>query len=166
RLAHDIGLENAAALATAFYQNTLRLQQNEASRRYVAMASQPDVAQLRVDLPGRYVYPQQGDNMGCRLSNALEFAMQRGARRPVLIGSDAPTMPGHLLSMAHRALATHDVVLGPALDGGYYLIGLTCPQPALFECIDWSTDRVLQQTLDRARALNLRVFCLPYWYDV
>mgnify|MGYP000582468159 CR=1 FL=1 len=69
----------AAALATAFYEDTLRLQQDEALRCYVAVASQPDVAQLRVDLPGRYVYPQQGDDMGRRLSNALEFAMQRGA---------------------------------------------------------------------------------------
>ena len=49
---------------------------------------------------------------------------------------------------------------------GYYLVGLTSPQPGLFEGIDWSTERVLQQTLDRARALNLRVFCLPYWYDI
>jgi glycosyltransferase A (GT-A) superfamily protein (DUF2064 family) len=104
--------------------------------------------------------------MGERLHAALAFPMKRGARRPVLIGTDSPTLPGHLLGMAHRALATHDAGIGPALDGGYYLIGLTGHQPALFEGIDWSTGRVLQQTLDRARAANLRVFCLPYWYDV
>jgi glycosyltransferase A (GT-A) superfamily protein (DUF2064 family) len=104
--------------------------------------------------------------MGERLRNALDFAKQRGASRPILIGSDSPTLPPHLLSMAHRALGTHDVVLGPAIDGGYYLVGLSKPAPALFRDIDWSTDRVLQQTLTHARNENLRVFCLPYWYDI
>lgn len=166
RLAADIGPVSAATMATAFYHDTLCLQERAASKRYVALASQPDVAQARLDLPGRYVYPQQGDDMGERLSNALEFAIQRGASRPVLIGSDSPTLPPNLIAMAHRALETHDVVIGPALDGGYYLIGVTRPLPALFKDIDWSTDRVLQQTLERARSLNLRVFWLPYWYDV
>jgi rSAM/selenodomain-associated transferase 1 len=166
RLAADIGAENAAALATAFFHDTLRLQESEADRRYIAIASQPDVAELRSALPGHYVYPQRGADMGERLLNALDFALQHGAKRPVLIGSDSPTLPGHLVRMAHRALATHDAVLGPALDGGYYLIGLTRRQPVLFEGIEWSTERVLQQTLDRARAAGLSVFCLPYWYDV
>ena len=84
----------------------------------------------------------------------------------MLIGSDSPTLPGHLLDMASRALATHDVVLGPATDGGYYPIGLQTPRPGIFEGIDWSTGAVLEQTLTRCRDAGLRVFFLPTWYDI
>ena len=104
--------------------------------------------------------------MGVRLYGAFEEAFSRAARRPVLIGSDSPTLPGHLLTVAARALEAHDVVIGPARDGGYYLIGLRKPRPDLFAGIDWSTDRVLSQTIDRARTAGLSVFYLPYWYDV
>jgi glycosyltransferase A (GT-A) superfamily protein (DUF2064 family) len=60
----------------------------------------------------------------------------------------------------------HDVVLGPAEDGGYYLIGLKWRQPRLFEAIAWSTGRVLAQTLERADSFGLRVHLLPPWYDI
>ena len=84
----------------------------------------------------------------------------------MLIGTDSPTLPSHLLSVAHSALATHDVVLGPADDGGYYLIGMNGLHRSLFEVIDWSTERVLSQTLERARSAGLSVFLLPPWYDI
>ena len=68
--------------------------------------------------------------------------------------------------MAARALEAHDVVIGPAYDGGYYLIGLRRPRPDLFAGIDWSTERVLAQTVDRVHKAGLSAFYLPFWYDV
>jgi rSAM/selenodomain-associated transferase 1 len=85
-----------------------------------------------------------------------------------LVNSDSPTLPSGLLTLAAEALAApgERVVLGPAEDGGYYLIGAKAAHAHLFEDIAWSTDRVAEQTRGRARALGLEVIELPVWYDV
>src|SRR5207237_7946303 len=85
-----------------------------------------------------------------------------------LVKSDSPTLPTELLVDAARALAAPGdrLVLGPAEDGGYYLIGLKQPHPRLFEDIAWSTDHVFRQTLDRSAELRLETVTLPAWYDV
>ncbi|MDQ3174707.1 MAG: DUF2064 domain-containing protein [Acidobacteriota bacterium] len=85
-----------------------------------------------------------------------------------LIDSDSPTLPTALLQSAVAALARDGdrVVLGPADDGGYYLIGLKRAHPYLFHKVDWSTSGVLSQTIDRANAIDLEIELLPAWYDV
>jgi glycosyltransferase A (GT-A) superfamily protein (DUF2064 family) len=85
-----------------------------------------------------------------------------------LIDSDSPTVPPAAFSEAARILATAQdcVVLGPSDDGGYYLIGLKKTHHSLFENIDWSTELVLEQTMERARQIDLKVHLLPTWYDV
>ena len=86
---------------------------------------------------------------------------------PVLaIGADAPGVDADVIAAAVRALGTCDVVLGPATDGGYYLIGLNRPAPALFDGIAWSTSRVLRQTVAHCRASGLTVARLPPLRDV
>ncbi len=89
--------------------------------------------------------------------------------RPVLLrGSDTPDLPGEIVQEATEALTTGnaEVVLGPARDGGYYLVGLNAPRPELFRDIAWSTPRVLADTLKLARSLGLRVHLLPAWRDI
>ena len=85
-----------------------------------------------------------------------------------MVNADSPTLPTDLLVQAVRGLAEPGdrVVLGPAADGGYYLIGLKHFHRRLFEAIDWSTERVYRQTLVRAREIGLPVASLPEWYDV
>jgi glycosyltransferase A (GT-A) superfamily protein (DUF2064 family) len=85
-----------------------------------------------------------------------------------LLNSDSPTLPTAYLAAAATALAVPGdrVVLGPSIDGGYYLIGLKRLHRRLFEDIDWSTERVLAQSQSRARELGLPVHQLPSWYDV
>ena len=78
------------------------------------------------------------------------------------IGSDAPTLPREHLRAARDALASHDVVLGPSTDGGYWLVGARRPAPELFDGMTYGHDRVLTETLARARGCAL----LPFWYDV
>jgi rSAM/selenodomain-associated transferase 1 len=117
-------------------------------------------------LSGATAYLQAGTDLGERLASAFERAFTLGARRPVLVGSDSPTLPGHLLAVADRALERFDVVLGPAFDGGYYAIGLRKPEARLFQAINWTGSHVLAQTIDRARQLDLSVFYLPQWHDV
>jgi hypothetical protein len=85
-----------------------------------------------------------------------------------LINSDSPTLPVAYLVTAATALAAPGdrIVLGPSMDGGYYLIGMKRPHAGLFEDIAWSTDQVFSQTLARAESLGASVFELPNWYDV
>jgi rSAM/selenodomain-associated transferase 1 len=112
--------------------------------------------------------PQRGADLGERLSNILTDLLDRGHAGAIAVDSDSPTLPMAYVAEAATALsgATCDVVLGPCEDGGYYLVGLRGPQPALFEGIPWSTDAVFAMTLERARAQGLSVHVLPRWFDV
>jgi uncharacterized protein len=166
RLAAGIGAEQAAKLAHAFFQDSLDLAKTESRRLFVAVAPSDALPEFASGLQDAIVYLQLGEDMGQRLANAFEGAFARGATSPVLIGSDSPTLPGHLLSVASRGLQSHDVVLGPALDGGYYAIGLSKSAPSLFEGIDWDSERVLAQTVERAERAGLSTFFLPPWYDI
>ena len=85
-----------------------------------------------------------------------------------MLNSDSPTLPTALLSETAEALARPGdrAVLGPSSDGGYYLLGLKTAHRRLFEDIAWSTERVAEQTLERAREIGLEVYRLPVWYDV
>jgi glycosyltransferase A (GT-A) superfamily protein (DUF2064 family) len=84
----------------------------------------------------------------------------------VLVGTDVPSLPLSHYRQAFDALAAHELVLGPAQDGGYYLIGLTRPAAELFHDIPWSGPHVLAATRDRAAKVGLRVASLPTWRDI
>jgi rSAM/selenodomain-associated transferase 1 len=166
RLAADVGTERALALCDAFVRDSIDLAGNQARRLYIACSPAGATGVFDTLTPGARCFAQPDAGFGQRLLHAFETAIRDGARHPVLIGTDSPTLPEHLLEVAHRALAKHDVVLAPADDGGYYMIGMTTANAALFEGKDRSAERVLAQTLRRARAAALSVFMLPPWYDV
>lgn len=111
---------------------------------------------------------QRGVAFGDRLFNAVEDVLGSGYASVCLINSDSPTLPQDMLRAAVASLSKSGdrVVLGAAEDGGYYLIGLKQAHRRLFEDIDWSTSRVLAQTLERARELELEIQVLPAWYDI
>ena len=106
--------------------------------------------------------------LGLSLFDAAEDLLGAGYGGACLVNADSPTLPTSALLDAAAALrAPGDrVVLGPAIDGGYYLIGLKQPHQRLFEDIAWSTERVFRQTVERAASLSLPVVTLPTWYDV
>jgi rSAM/selenodomain-associated transferase 1 len=112
--------------------------------------------------------PQRGDGFGERLAFAAADLFQCGFTSVCLIDSDSPTVAADVYAKAVELLSKPGdrVVLGPSNDGGYYLIGLKRNRPELFERIDWSTERVLEQTKQRARELDLEVGPLPTGYDV
>jgi rSAM/selenodomain-associated transferase 1 len=111
---------------------------------------------------------QRGDAFGERLTLAGEDLLRVGFSSFCLIDSDSPTVPQHAYADAARLLSEPGdrMVLGPSDDGGYYLIGLKQSHRRVFEEIDWSTERVAEQTLQRAREIGLEVHLLPTWYDV
>ena len=110
--------------------------------------------------------PQGEGDLGRRMHLAFSEAFEQGMRRVVVVGTDSPGIrPAHL-ARAFHALRRRDVVVGPARDGGYYLIGLSRPAPDLFDGIPWGTGEVLQRTLDAAAASNRRVSLLDPLEDV
>jgi rSAM/selenodomain-associated transferase 1 len=112
--------------------------------------------------------PQRGDKFGERLYFAVEDLFKCGFASVCLIDSDSPTVPAENFAKAVELLSTTEdlVVLGPSDDGGYYLIGVKRPHRQLFEQIDWSTERVLNQTIQRATEIGLEHKLLPSGYDV
>jgi rSAM/selenodomain-associated transferase 1 len=112
------------------------------------------------------VVPQHGATLGERLADAIDRAVADGARRVVVIGTDSPWIDPKRIEEAFVNLEHTDLVLGPAADGGYYLVGLAQPSPGVFSGISWSTHQVLDQTLANARDLGLSVSLLPEGYDV
>jgi rSAM/selenodomain-associated transferase 1 len=116
-----------------------------------------------------YFIPQRGAGFGERLLNALEDLFAVGFSSVALIDSDSPSLPTAFYQKLVEQLSGADdkqVVIGPTEDGGYYLIGVTKPHDALFTNINWSTEEVFGQTVQKAAAHGLRINALPEWYDV
>jgi rSAM/selenodomain-associated transferase 1 len=111
---------------------------------------------------------QTGNTLGDRMEQAFRHVYRAGTRRAVLLGSDLPDLPGKTFTLALSALDTHDAVIGPSSDGGYYLIGFTSRAftARVFQEIRWSTDAVYQATLDRFAEGNLSIKQLPPWRDI
>ena len=166
RLAHSLG----APAATAIYRQLVEHQLRELPPTWpleIHFAPAEAAADMRAWLGSRPHYEaQQGDDLGARLLAATASAFGRGARRVIVIGGDCPGLTRDLLEAAAAAAASADVVLGPAADGGYYLIGLRGPQPMLFTDIPWSTPDVFAITCQRVRAAGLALATLPVREDV
>ncbi|MFN0014710.1 MAG: TIGR04282 family arsenosugar biosynthesis glycosyltransferase [Saprospiraceae bacterium] len=111
-------------------------------------------------------FVQQGDDLGARMADAFRQAFAAGAGRVAIIGSDCPALTGVVLNKAFARLDTHDFVLGPTPDGGYYLLGMRAFEPAVFENIAWSTDTVRETTLQKIVLLSKTCALLPEYSDV
>ena len=112
-----------------------------------------------------YVAQCEGD-LGDRLRCAMRGAFERGASGVMVLGGDCPHVGEEILNETAKQLKSHDVVIGPAEDGGYYLLAMNAAEPRLFDKIDWSTERVFKQTMNWIRKLNLSCAILPTFSDV
>jgi rSAM/selenodomain-associated transferase 1 len=173
RLSPPLTPEQASALNVCFLRDTTenidQVTQASNSAGLVVYTPVGDEEVFESLLPDSFqLLAQQGDGFGERLFHACEDLFACGFGAVCLIDSDSPTMPQKALldAVAKLARPGDRVVLGGSDDGGYYLIGVNQVHPELFERIDWSTERVLRQTMDRAKEINLAVELLPTWYDV
>jgi rSAM/selenodomain-associated transferase 1 len=125
-------------------------------------------AALRRLLPAGFRLLLQGEgNLGVRLLQATIDLLNHGHAGVILVNADSPTLPASILRAAVEAVrGTDAVVLSPAIDGGYTLIGLSKPHDRIFADISWSTPQVYGQTLTRAREIGLPVVNVAPWYDV
>lgn len=173
RLVPALDYGQAAAFNTAFLKDVAENLLEAAQRRSVAgyMAFGPpgseaffrEILPLQVE-PFESWFPAFGD---CLLAAVVEL-FKRGHRGAIVLNSDSPTLPTSLVVEAVDVLAQpgERAVLGPAIDGGYYLLGLKRAHWRMFEDIEWSTSRVAAQSIERARELGLEVHMLAPWYDV
>jgi uncharacterized protein len=126
-----------------------------------------DIQLMREWLGADFDYiPQTSGDLGAKMRSAFDHAFGLGNQQVVIIGIDCPDIDQELLTTAFNSLAHHDLVLGVAADGGYYLIGLRQLVEQLFQNITWGTEQVLTQTKNIAQQLELDVDCLPTLADV
>jgi hypothetical protein len=170
RLSPPLSPEAAAQLYHRFLQDILDEMARVPEVR-LAVAFSPPTARgffRRLAPPGTILFPQEGADLGDRMARAFARNFAAGFGSVLLRGSDVPDLPAAVVSEAAAVLTSGQaqVLLGPATDGGYHLVGLTEPQPALFQGPAWSSSTVLTDTLCLARQLGLRVHLLPPWADI
>lgn len=165
--APQVGADGAAQLARAFALDTVAACAELGDVVTCVAYAPPDARAEFAELAPRceLVAQAEGD-LGARLSSAIERAFQAGATAVLTLGTDTPHVGAARLRDAFARLADADVVLGPAADGGYWLIGLRSPRPELFESIAWSTPSVLASTLRQAERAQLRVTLLDELADI
>jgi rSAM/selenodomain-associated transferase 1 len=168
RLIPELGEEGAAELYRELLERTLATAV-EAEVGDVQLHCWPEIDHpwlraMQNDYPVRLVQ-QQGTELGGRMHHAFAGSLVHYSAA-ILVGCDIPELAESDLQTASEKLREHEVVLGPAQDGGYYLIGLSRPSPALFEDIPWGKDTVLAKTRDRIRQQGLHYYELPQRWDV
>lgn len=174
RLCPPLTPDEAATLHGSFVLDTLERTKSAVMKlklpidRYLACAPSSTHVFFRImeERQGVKVIDQVGDDLGARMNQAFNTLFAQEYRQVLLIGTDVPTLPLDHFKQALTALENHDLVLGPALDGGYYLIGLTRTAPELFTDIAWSTDQVLRCTQEKAARIGLKTAAIEPWRDV
>lgn len=168
RLCPPLTPAEAAKIALAFVQDTLANVALAGIRPRIICRGPDDQRELRrLAGPKTRVSIQSGEGLGNALESAFREGVADGFAAIAVLGADSPTLPVLVIREAFAAVASgHDLVLGPADDGGYYLLAARRVHPELFREMRWSTAGVANETLHRARALGLRTHVLPGWYDV
>lgn len=164
RLARTVGSGPAADLALAFLRDTWSaIRALDWADTVIATT---DVRAMAATAPaGAEIWPQGSGDLGARMTRVLRRAL-RTHEAAMVIGTDVPDLPANRLTAARRSLRAHDAVLGPAEDGGFYLLGLTRCPPDLLAGLAWSQPRTGHDTLARMRSLGLDVATVASWHDV
>jgi rSAM/selenodomain-associated transferase 1 len=169
RLAKQLSQDAATDLYKSFVTDILATLRS-LNVNFKIVFDPPDVEdQFQQWLGKEYRYtPQIGQDLGQRIKNAFLQTFAEGFNNVVTIGSDSPDLPEYFLKRSFQALDTHDAVIGPSSDRGYYLIGFPRDSflPEVFENISWSNDSVLEQTVDILKQHGRKAYLLPQWHDV
>lgn len=167
RLAQHIGPQSAVSLSAAFLDDLTLEFRSVGERRILGFSPADSVNYFEPFARFGYdLWPQPEGDLGARLNAFFDEALQDQNDKAVLIGSDSPTIPIEYVELAFSRLEEFDCVLGPATDGGYYLIGLRRNAPELFENVIWSGSSVLSQTVQKIATTDLSLALLPPWYDI
>ena|SRR5438270_5520118 len=167
RLAAAVSTEWAARVAAAFLHDTVkRLAQVEARRILCFSPAEARCYFEALTAPQFALTPQSDGDVGRRMVAFFAEQLKADAKQVVLLGADSPTVPLAYIEQAFHALQNADVVLGPATDGGYYLLGCAGSVPGIFQAIPWGSSQVLDSTMEAIARGRYRFAILPPWYDV
>ena len=168
RLQSAFSEESTHRLYGAFVEDTLeKISDFPCDVKVICTLGKPPPRNLFVPRHGEAAYwLQEGVDLGERLRHYFDRSFKEGAGKSVVIGSDSPTLPVSYLKEAFSLLDRKELVIGPSLDGGYYLIGMTSPHPELFNNISWGTGDVLERTIVQNPHLEGKWAFLDSWYDV
>jgi uncharacterized protein len=170
RLIPALGARSAARLQHAMTTHILSVASEVAAQRELSVEVRFDggtEALMRDAFGDAFAFCLQGTgNLGERMQRCMAEGFSFGIDRLVIVGADVPAIDADNLSRAFESLREHDVVIGPALDGGYYLIGLRRPIAGVFEGIEWGAETVCADTLCRCEEMGLNVHQLPILSDV
>jgi len=165
RLSPPLSLTEAAELYHCSLQETVsRMQAGSGYDLTICYAGER--SWFEQAFPGVTLVPQRGADLGARMADSLNGFLQQGYRQAALIGSDSPDLPLELIAQAFDALQQAEVVLAPARDGGYVLIGEATHHPRLFADIKWSTAEVLAETERRIEQQQISAQTLESWEDL
>ncbi len=169
RLAAAWDGESVVELYKCFVEDLLQTMRESGFKPVVAFFPAEAKEKIVDWLGSEYRYfPQSGNNLGERMKNAFRYVFEHGSLRAVLIGSDIPDLKAEIIRDAFMSLGEHDAVVGPSLDGGYYLIGFPKDSlmPRIFDGIPWSTDEVLLRTMEIFMEEGRRVRLMPARRDI
>ncbi len=170
RLLKSLGVDDGTDLRCAILLDTLDIAQSVPGvERLLVFAPESGGAEIAQLAGGKFrVLPQRGDDLGERLEHAFADIFALGCSAVTIIGSDLPTLPAEHVEQGIAVLRREGdpLVLGPSMDGGYYLVGLRTNHPEIFHGIPWSTPDVLAATLSAAEVHRLSVTLIPSWYDI
>jgi rSAM/selenodomain-associated transferase 1 len=168
RLAREIGVENAASFYRHVAEYVLKRTAPAGSgyRRIVFYTPEELRQRFRDWLQDEELRVQRGADVGERMAHALAEMFALGAEKALVVGADIPGLHRGIIDCAFRHLDTADVVLGPALDGGYYLIGMKAPHREIFADVPWGTGEVWQKTLFNIKKKGLRYRSVATLFDV
>ncbi|MDG1277213.1 MAG: TIGR04282 family arsenosugar biosynthesis glycosyltransferase [Algoriphagus sp.] len=165
RLAASIGDESALKIYRILIQHTHSILKEIVADQFIFYSD--FIPEIRIE-SGRIVHEriQTGKDLGERMRNAFETVFSEGYDHVVIIGTDCVDLKPAHIQKAFKKLSQNDAVLGPALDGGYYLLGLKKLIPEIFEEIDWSTNQVLNQTKSKLQELNFSIGIIDTLSDI
>jgi len=168
RLINPFTLKQAAEFYSASLKDIFNTMHNTSDfNLWIAIAPENfDKNLFPLNIDSINYFFQTGDDLGIRMLNAFDELFEQGYKKTAIIGSDFPHISIEVIKQTFNKLDRYDCVLGPAVDGGYYLIGLKKCYESIFKDIDWSTEKVFQQTTDKAQQNNISVKNLKVGYDV
>lgn len=171
RLTPPLPPDEAANVYEACVRDVITLAARQRARVELWYHEEPRArAWFEDEMPHTFTHGQSDGDLGAKMRDAFTRSFANGAQRVVIIGSDSPTLPETVLNTAFDDLHEADVVIGPSVDGGYYLIGVRADAlpkaDALFDAMSWSTPDVFRTTVERIESAGLASRVLPGWYDV
>ena len=167
RLQSHLDQETILQLYSCFLRDSIeKICVIEEADSLIGLAGEGNLNCFIETLMGRDIrtFPQSGNNLGDRMRNAFLDRFEEGYEKIVIIGSDSPSLPVPCIT---RALESNsDIMLGPSVDGGYYLIGMRNKMFEIFDGVEWGSEKVLEQTLCNLDTLQVSLETLPLWYDI